>query len=259
MPSPFACLLAGFRLALQPGLRHWVLLPLAANTLLFGMAVWWLYGLAAGVLASAGLAGEAAASGWLAGALNFIVGLARLLLLALLLLAAAWAFTAVLHLLTAPLNGLLAERAWERHTGRAIPDVPFARMAVRSIRRTVRALRYWALRALGLGLLSLAIGWVPLLNATVPVLWFLFGAWMTAVTYFDYPADNLGVDFETMLARLHRERMTVLALGAAVFALTLVPVVNFVIMPAAVCAATIMWAEYFDLPPPGARTSPASR
>lgn len=130
-------------------------------------------------------------------------------------------------------------------------------MIRRTLGRSWQALRYWAARALGLGLLTLLIGWVPLLNGLLPPLWFLFGAWMLAVTYLDYPADNLGVDFDSMIARLHTRRIDVLVFGAAVFGLTLVPVVNFVIMPVAVCAATIMWADLFEPAPPASATSPA--
>lgn len=237
------CLAEGFRLARQPGLRRWVILPLAANTLLFGFAIWWVWGMAAELLA--GLAGFAAGGGWVGWLVEVLAGLLQLVVLALLLVGAAWVFSGVLHLLTAPFNGLLAEQAWERYTGRQVPDIPFRQMVGRTLRRTLQAFRYWAVRALGLALLSLLLGWLPLVNTLVPLAWFLFGAWMTAITFLDYPADNLGVSFEDMLARLHAQRREVLVLGAAVFGLLLVPVVNFVMLPVAVCAATVMWAERF--------------
>ncbi|MFP5383516.1 MAG: sulfate transporter CysZ [Gammaproteobacteria bacterium] len=256
MHAPLDTLAAGARLVRQPGLWPWALLPLAANILIFGLAIGWLHGVAGELLA--GLSAlTAGAPGWLAGAVDLLAGLAQLLALLLLLLAAAWVFTGVLHLIAAPINGLLAERAWARHTGRPVPAVPLARMIRRTLARSWQALRYWAVRALGLGLFTLLIGWIPLLNGMLPLLWFLFGAWMLAVTYLDYPADNLGVDFESMIARLHTRRTDVLVFGAAVFGLTLVPVVNFVIMPVAVCAATIMWADFFEPAPPASATSPA--
>lgn len=257
MTRPLDALAGGFRLVRQPGLRRYVLLPLAANVLLFGFALWWVWDMAAGLLA--GLAAPLAGGGWLAGLVSALAWLLQWVVLALLLVGAAWVFSAVLHLLMAPFNGLLAAEAWARHTGRPLPDLPFGVLVARTVRRSLRALAYWAIRALGLGLLTLAIGWLPGVNALVPVAWFLFGAWMTAVAFLDYPADNAGVDFDEMLARMHAQRTDVLVLGGAVFGLLLVPLVNLVVVPAAVCAATLFWADRLDVSAAPAGAAGASR
>lgn len=246
MHDTLDCLRRGLALALSPGLRRWAIVPLLANLLVFGLLVAWLFGLATDLLDHTAAMARDAATGWLAGVVDFLLDVLKLVFLGLLLFFALSLFSTLLHLVAAPFNGLLASRVEERVTGAAAADAPFARMARRAFVRSLQAARYWLLRAAALALLSVVLALVPLVNAVVPALWFLFGAWMTAVAFFDYPADNRGVPFDAMLAALAARRLETMLFGGAVFALMVVPLVNLVAMPVAVCAATLMWLEKFD-------------
>jgi len=75
------------------------------------------------------------------------------------------------------------------------------------------------------------------------VLWFLYTAWMLAFQYVDYPMGNHGYKFTAIRARLRGRRLLGLGFGAATAAMTLVPVLNFVVMPAAVAGATALWVR----------------
>jgi CysZ protein len=57
--------------------------------------------------------------------------------------------------------------------------------------------------------------------------------------------SNHGILFRQQRQRLRQQRMLVMGFGSAVMLLTLVPVVNFLAMPAAVIGATLMWVERF--------------
>jgi CysZ protein len=75
------------------------------------------------------------------------------------------------------------------------------------------------------------------------VLWFLYSAWMLALEYVDYPMGNHGLKAREMRARLRKQRVLGLGFGSATAGLTMVPVVNFIVMPSAVAGATAMWVR----------------
>jgi len=71
----------------------------------------------------------------------------------------------------------------------------------------------------------------------------LFGIWMMAVQYIDYPADNNKLGFDEMLAWLRAKRWQSLGFGGIVYVALLVPLLNLLIMPAAVAGATLFWVR----------------
>jgi len=71
----------------------------------------------------------------------------------------------------------------------------------------------------------------------------LFGIWMMAVQYIDYPADNNKLGFDEMLAWLRDKRWQSLGFGGIVYVALLVPLLNLLIMPAAVAGATLFWVR----------------
>ncbi|MGL9734838.1 MAG: EI24 domain-containing protein [Symbiopectobacterium sp.] len=70
------------------------------------------------------------------------------------------------------------------------------------------------------------------------LLWFGFSAWMLAIQFCDYPFDNHKISFPTMREALRRYKLNKLQFGALVSVFTLVPFLNLVVMPVAVCGAT---------------------
>ena len=68
-------------------------------------------------------------------------------------------------------------------------------------------------------------------------------SWMLAVQYTDYPMDNHGIEFHQMRQHMANHRSMSLGFGMATNIATLIPLVNFLVMPAAVLGATIMWAH----------------
>ena len=64
---------------------------------------------------------------------------------------------------------------------------------------------------------------------------------MMAVQYIDYPADNNKLSWADMMVWLRQRRWQSLSFGAVTYAALLVPVLNLLIMPAAVAGATLFW------------------
>jgi CysZ protein len=115
------------------------------------------------------------------------------------------------------------------------------KMIPRSIQRELHKLAYYLPRFL----LLLVLTFIPVVNLVAPLLWFLFGAWMMSIQYCDYPMDNNKVSFRQMKQLMKARRVTSIGFGGLVQLGMLVPVVNLILMPAAVVGATIFWVEEY--------------
>ena len=103
--------------------------------------------------------------------------------------------------------------------------------------RELSKLIYYIPRAIGFLLLFF------LLPVIGQVLWFLFSAWMMAIQYCDYPFDNHKIPFRAMRDTLAKERSHSFSFGIMVSVCAMIPIVNFLVMPVAICGATAMWVD----------------
>ena len=228
-------LFRGLQLAMRPGLRRFVFIPLTINVAIFTLLI---YG-------SINQFGEWIdwAMDQIPGWLDFLRYLLWPLMVGLLLVVVMYSFSIVANLISSPFNGLLCEKAEELITGQPVTGFETITQAIasfpRSLLREVRKLAYYLPRAL----LVLIFSFIPLVNTAAPVLWFLLGAWMMAIQYCDYPMDTHRKSFAFMKRSLANTRWPSLGFGATVMIATMIPVVNFFVMPAAVCGATLFWVE----------------
>ena len=239
MPTPALSgpqyLREGLKLVLSPGLRLFVLLPLTINLILFIALIGFALRQFSGWLASL--------MGSLPGWLSFLDFLLWPLFVVLLLLMVFFTFTLLANIIAAPFNGFLAEKVEVVVRGEdTFP--PFSwnellAMVPRTLKRELRKLSYFLPRAIGLLILSL----IPGLNLIATPLWLLFGVWMMAVQYIDYPCDNNKVSWDDMLAWLRAKRWQSLGFGGITYVALLIPFVNILMMPAAVAGATLFWVR----------------
>lgn len=231
-------LLRGLRLINQPGLRPFVLIPLLVNIVIFSLLIW------LGIDQFEGLMDRFLPSeeGWLA----WLRWLLWPLFAIALLLVVFYTFTVIANLIAAPFNGLLAEKV-ELHLGGQLTEQSgglkqLARDFLPSLLSEVRKMGYFLLRAVPLLLLFL----IPGINIVAPFLWLAFSAWFLALEYGDYPMANHGLLFKDQRQRLKQARFTALAFGGGLTLLMMVPILNFVAMPAAVAGATLFWKERLE-------------
>ncbi|GMQ87445.1 MAG: sulfate transporter CysZ [Gammaproteobacteria bacterium] len=226
-------MLEGFSLLRKPGLRRFVLMPLLINILLFGGLIGWAYGWVDG----ASRAMTAGLPEWLYWLRYIVVPVFVLTSLVVIF----YSFSIVANLIAAPFNGLLAEAVECHLTGKSLQSGwrQVVRDIVPSIISELRKLLYFALRALPLLLLLL----VPMVNVAASVLWVLFSAWMMTVQYMDYPMANHHLFFKEQRARLRKRPVLAWSFGGLVMLCTLIPVLNFIVMPAAVAGATAIWVR----------------
>ena len=237
--------LQGLRWLIRPGIRRFVVIPLLINILLFGAAIWW------------GASEFSLFLDWLLVKLPTWLDWLRWLLWPLFamtaLLVAFYTFSLVANFIASPFNILLAERLEDLLNPGVIrpPGRPLWQEVMLAPGMELKKLVYFLLRAIPLLIPFL----IPAINAIAPFIWAVFTAWMLALQYMDYPMGNHIIPFQEQRRLLGEKRLLVLGFGSTVLLLTMIPVLNFLAMPAAVIGATLLWVEQFSPSPalPAAR------
>jgi len=231
---------SGFRLISRPGIRGYVFIPLLLNLVLLGVATYtafvqldaWFNNLQNS---------DSSVIQWFVTHLGWLIWP---VVVVLVLVTVFYLFAILANWIAAPFNGLLSE-AVEKHLSgtdfqnneggfkQFIADMP------RLFGREWRKMAYYLPRAI----LCLVLFWTPLVIAA-PFIWFAFNAWMTGIQYLDYPMDNHKGSFQETLSRVKRRRGTTMGFGGLVLLLTSIPLVNLLVMPAAVAGATHLWFDH---------------
>ncbi|MET0067982.1 MAG: sulfate transporter CysZ [Candidatus Thiodiazotropha sp.] len=228
-------MLRGLGLLSKPGIRPFVLIPLIVNVLVFSLLIWlgvsqfesWMNRM---------LPDPESWFHWLRWILWPIFAIA-------LLLVVFYTFTVIANLIAAPFNGLLAEKV-EAYLGGAVVHQPggvkqLMKDLLPALLSELRKLSYFLIRAIPLLLLFL----IPVVQIAAPFLWLLFNAWYLTLEYGDYPMANHNLGFKEQHQRLKRVRLDALSFGGTLTLMMMIPILNFVAMPAAVAGATIFWRE----------------
>lgn len=235
------CALAGFKLIREPGIRRYVALPLAINVILFSAAFWYAF-------TQTGLGVEKLVE-WLPNWLDWLSWLVWPLFLALSLIVIFYTFTLIANLVGSPFNGFLAEKLETKLSGHAPPSSGRVVETLLAIKNALLSelvkFGYLLSRVIPLFIL----GFIPGLNLFAPLLWFIFGSWMLALEYMDYPMGNHGMVFADERRKLSAHRGLMLGFGCAILVMTLVPVLNFLAMPVGVAGATQLWVKHIPKSP----------
>lgn len=232
-------LLKGFGLIQQKGIRHFAYLPVLINTVLFSIAIWlgfsqldaWMNALMPTWLPE-----------WLISILVWVLWPLLFLLTALIVF---FTFSMIANILAAPFNGPLAEAVELKLSGQAPPAMSMAEIlksTPKMIFNEIRKLGY----ILGWAIPLLLISVVPGINIVAPVLWVLFSSWMLALDYHDFPMGNHQIFFKEQRQVLKQKRSLALGFGLATMGATMIPLVNFLVIPAAVAGATALFVDHFQ-------------
>ncbi|NIN34637.1 MAG: sulfate transporter CysZ [Gammaproteobacteria bacterium] len=224
---------SGFGLLTKPGIRLFVLVPLLINIALFTTAIFFGANMLSDFINST-LTGWWEWLQWLLWPVFIIIALTVVF----------FCFSIIANLIAAPFNGFLAEHVEIQLIGSAVennstgPGRIFQEIK-NALVSELRKFIYFVIRALPLIILF----FIPMVNLAAPFLWFIFGAWMLALEYMDFPMGNHGILFDELRNRLKARRSLVYGFGLGIMLLTLIPVINFLALPAAVCGATRLWVE----------------
>ena len=233
----FEYFVTGWHLIEQKGLRRFAVMPVLLNILLLGgLFIAFVFQIKDVV---------SHLMDYMPSWLSWLGGILPILIISMILVLYYFIFATLSGFIAAPFNGLLAEKVEKMMTGEDISNDSlwaFIKDTPRMLAREWQKLIYSLPKIIALFLL----GFVPLLGQTVvPIATFVFTAWMFAIQYCDYPFDNHKVSFDIMKNALGNQRTQSLTFGGLVTCCTFVPVINLLIMPVAVCGATVMWVENY--------------
>lgn len=158
------------------------------------------------------------------------------------------AATAIAHFFASPFNGWLSSAAESELRQVNHPELSLKITFLNGLTRELQRLKYWAIKAIFLGLLTLVCFWIPLINSIIGVIWSIFGAWMVGLQAVDYVADNNGYTFHQTLELCKKGRFNIIALGFCILGMMLVPGLNLLSMAISVLAGTFLWVKCLEKP-----------
>ena len=223
----FSYFFSGFGFIIKPGIRRYVLIPLCINMVLFTIAIFFALNQVQDFINTL--------SGWW----QWLEWLLWPFFVLVTLVIVFFSFSIIANLIAAPFNGLLAEtvESYLEDGTVELPKRSLTNEIITSIGSELSKLLYFIVWAIPLLLLMFVPG--------LQLLWVVFGAWMLSLEYLDFPMANHGMTFSQERNLIKQKRLLALGFGSAVMTMALIPVLNFIVMPVAVCAATKLWfTEY---------------
>lgn len=169
---------------------------------------------------------------WLIWVLTLVVSAIALIYISLILI----------NIIVGPFNALLSEKvvACLGMTQKPV-QVSLLKSLPLAVIRQFKLMRFYLPRAVFYLLLFI----IPLIQLIAAFLWFLFNGWMFTMQYLDYPMDNHGVSIDKMRAQMAKKPGVCLGFGCAVVTCSMIPLINFVVVPVAVVGATLLWVKEF--------------
>jgi len=234
MTNGFHYLIEGFKLLREPGIKRFVIIPLIINITLF--CVFFLVARHFFAEVDQWVVSHLPAwLHWLGSILwvTFFIGF---------FLVFIYTFVAVTNLVSAPFNSFLAEKVELHLTGKTLTEKTLwqnIKDTPRIVARQLSLIGYYLPRALVL----LIFFFIPIIQIIAAFLWFAFNAWFMTLQYLDYPTDNHQIPLPEVHAWLWQNRLLSLTFGMGILITTMIPILNFLIVPAAVAGATKLWVE----------------
>ncbi len=222
--------LAGLKNVMRSETRKFVMIPLLINVAIFAGLFWLGFDLVDSALTQ--LIPES--WGWVAYIIWPIAIIAALVI-------CFYTFTLLANLIGSPFNERLSQVVAEID-GLPFPDVPDTGLLTGVGNAMAGEVRKW-LYFLSF-LLPIGVVWlVPIVNILAAPLWIVAGAWMLGFEYSDYPMSNSGYKFADKRGWARQNKAKVLGFGFACLGATMIPILNFFVMPSAVIGASLLWND----------------
>lgn len=229
----------GLSLINKNGIRRYVLMPLLINIFIFSLGLWFAT-TQFSLFINWALSGLPSWLSWLEWIMwpLFAVTFYGLVF---------FSFTIVANILAAPFNGPLAA-AVERYITddqNISSNKTFIEEIKYALINEFIKIKYSLYLMMPLAFLSLISLAFPLIAPAVAILWMFYTVWVLALEYADFPMANHGIAFRDIREKLANKRFLSLGFGSMVGLTTLIPFVNFIVMPVAVAGATKMYLNEF--------------
>jgi len=230
--------LQGIPMIFSADVKKYVVIPLIINLVIFAGAIYFLATEYESLIEWLTPETPSWFPDFLSSFIEWIVGLLWVIFAAVALIIIFFGFTIIANIVGAPFNAYLASAVEYKLTGKQPidPRTSFLKIAIETVGGEIKKLLYLFLWILPLVIIS----FIPIVNVVSPILWALFSAWMLALQYTDYPLGNRGYNFAKIRYTLSHYKMLSLGFGGSATIATMLPILNFLVMPVSVAGATIM-------------------
>ena len=231
--------LNGLKLISAKGIRAYVLIPLLINIIIFSAALWFAIGQFE-IFIDWALSDLPSWLSWLEWIMWPLFALTFYGLV-------FFTFTIIANIIASPFSGPLADAVEKHITGdkSAVISKPFMAELRDAIGNELIKLKHSLFLMMPLAFLSLISFAFPLISPAVAILWFIYAAWVLTLEYADFPMANHGMAFRHIREKLAEKRFLSLGFGTMAMVATMIPIVNFLVMPVAVAGATKMYIIEF--------------
>lgn len=229
----------GLTLINTSGIRRYVLVPLLINILLFSAGLWFAISQFEIFITWA----LSSLPDWLSWLEWIMWPLFALTFYGLVF----FCFSIIANIIAAPFNGPLAAAVERNICGndKISTNKTFSQEVKESLGNEFIKIKYSLYLMLPLTFLSLISFAFPLIAPAVAVLWMVYTVWVLTLEYTDFPMGNHGIAFRHIREKLAEKRFLSLGFGSMVMLMTLIPIINFMVMPVAVAGATLMYVKEF--------------
>lgn len=229
----------GLTLINTSGIRRFILIPLLINILFFSAGLWFAIS-QFGIFITWALSGLPDWLSWLEWIMWPLFALTFYGLV-------FFCFSIIANIIAAPFNGPLAAAVERNICGneKISTNKTFSQEVKDSIGNELIKLKHSLYLMLPLAFLSLISFAFPLIAPAVAVLWMVYTVWVLTLEYADFPMGNHGIAFRHIREKLAEKRFLSLGFGSMVMLMTLIPIINFLVLPVAVAGATLMYVKEF--------------
>lgn len=243
LPKNDLLLLHAYKQLLHKELRIYAAAPIAVNIIIFSIALLSISGLVDQLQAYINSFGTSATG--MFSFINVILSAIAWLVAPIIYISCSivffYFFSSFTQFFAAPFNAILSEKVEKLYGLEQASDIntlSFWQVTKNTVPREL----YKFYKSIKWLLLMLILLFIPVVNLIVP----LIGAWLLAIDYLDYPADNRGWSFKESLNIISKKPLKHLLFGFSIYLATLIPIVNFFVVPAAVIAGTLLWHKNQD-------------
>ncbi len=223
------CLIQGLKLLGSPQLRKFIVIPILINLVLYSIA------LALGYFYISALISQSIPA-WL----SWLEWLIWPLFFISFSVIGFFTFTLLANIIAAPFYSQLAAKTGLLISGQShsIKELPVRQVLVSELKR----FGYLVSRMLPVLILFI----IPGINLIAPLIWVLFSAWGMGLEFMAYPLENQGLLFDQQKQQAKSRRWGVLSFGGLTVLGLSIPVLNLIVGPVAVIAATIFNDDVFE-------------
>ena len=232
-------MLEGLQILWRRDIRWLVVIPLLINIFLFASAT----GFAANWLQNWITTITTSVPDWLQWLAWIIWFLFAILALAIY----AFTFTILANLIGSPFYGVIAQRVIASEVGDDQSNVStesgLLSGAWNSLVRELQLIGYFLPRTAVVGIVTLLLSVIPVLNLLAPILAASWAAWCLCLQYLDYAADSEHITFADLRNKVTASRLSSMSFGFTAMIASAVPLLNLLMLPASVVAGSLLWCR----------------